>query len=189
MLYVLLLVLLSAPTLVPSSSTHSPRWLVKTLADADTVHVRFDSIVRSTIREQRSLPAAEVGGGTRRLASETTCYEITCDLIAIKRELDGDYHLVVQEPDTLLLMIFELPNPELPEVAATSRAHLYAEAKRFIDSVAGDPPLLIERRLKKPIRLTFTGIGFYDTRHLIPQMGMLPNRRELHPILSVRSGE
>lgn len=171
---------------MPLPGDHSPRWLVKTLADADTLYVRFDSVVKSSIRYQRDLPPADVGGDTRRLASETTCYEITCDLIALKRELDGDYHLVVQEPDTTLMMIFELPNPELPEVAGTSRALLYASAKRFIDSVAGEPPFMLERTLERPIRLTFTGIGFYDTRHLIPQMGMLKNRRELHPILTVR---
>lgn len=165
----------------------STRWRVKTLSDRDTLFIRFDSVVRSSIPEQNRMPAADVSNGTRRLASETIVYEITALLIGVKRELDGDYHLVMQDPDTMAQMIFEVPNPERPEVRATSRWPQFAEVKRLIDSVTfGSQRLLIERYLDVPVKLRFTGIGFYDTWHLIPQAGMAENRRELHPILSVK---
>jgi len=169
---------------------HSARWRVKTLSDSDTIFVRFDTIVRSSVKEQNLLPSAEVSSGTRRLASETTVYEITAWLLGIKRELDGDYHLVVQDTDTTSQMIFELPNPDRPEVMATSRAVLYRAAKDLIDSLTfGTQRLLLERYLEQPILLKFTGVGFYDTWHLIPQAGMPANKRELHPILSVKRVE
>ena len=165
---------------------HSSRWRVKTLSDHDTIFVRFDTIIRSSIPEQNALPFAEVGGDTRRLASETTVYEITAYLIALKRELDGDYHLVMQDPDTAAQMIFEVPNPDRPEIRATSRWSQYKAVKQTIDSLTfGEQRLLIERYLERPIKLKFTGVGFYDGWHLIPQAGMPPNRRELHPVLSV----
>lgn len=165
---------------------HTARWRVKTLSDRDTIYVRFDSIIKSTITEQNALPRAEVSGETRRLASETSVYEITAYLTGIKREFDGDYHLVMMELDSSSYMIFEVPNPDRPEVRATSRWQKFANVKRTIDSLTfGEQRLLIERYLDVPIKLRFTGVGFYDTWHLIPQAGMPPNRRELHPVLSV----
>jgi len=165
---------------------HSARWRVKTLSDIDSSYVRFDSVVRSSITEQNALPRAEVNGDTRRLASETTVYEITAYLTGIKRELDGDYHLVMMDLDSSAYMIFEVPNPDRPEVRATSRWQLFDKVKRTIDSLTfGEQRLLIERFLEVPIKLRFTGVGFYDTWHLIPQAGMPPNRRELHPVLTV----
>jgi hypothetical protein len=172
--------------LAQEDDEHSPRWRVKTLSDSDTIFVRFDTVVPSSIPEQNRLPFAAVDGDTRRLASETTVYEITALLIALKRELDGDYHLVMQDPDTVARMIFEVPNPDRPEIRATSRWPQYQQVKRMIDSLTfGEQRLLIERYLDKPIKLKFTGVGFYDGWHFIPQAGMPPNRRELHPVLCV----
>jgi hypothetical protein len=165
----------------------TPRWRVKTLSDRDTIFVRFDTIIRSSIREQNRMAAADVSDKTRRLASETAVYEITALLVAVKRELDGDYHLVMRDPDSAAaMMVFEVPNPEGPAARATSRWTRYAQVKRTIDSLTfGSQRLLLERWLDAPIKLRFTGVGFYDGWHLIPQAGMAVNRRELHPVLSV----
>jgi hypothetical protein len=49
-----LLLMLAVPCTVWSQDEddeHSPRWRVKTLSDRDTVYVRFDTIIKATIRD------------------------------------------------------------------------------------------------------------------------------------------
>jgi hypothetical protein len=164
----------------------SLRWRVKTLTDYDTSFIRFDHVIKSSIREQSKLRSREISSSTPRLASETQVYEITALLTAIKREIDGDYHLVLKEVEGDLMMIAELPFPEEPEIAASGRIHKFRKVKRVIDSLVGIPPLMIERHIDPPKKIRLTGVGFFDSKHMIAQQGMLPNLRELHPILSIK---
>jgi len=163
----------------------SLRWRVKTLTDHDTSFVRFDRIIPSSIREQSRLVPRSISSSTPRLASETQVYEITALLTAIKREIDGDYHLVIKEINGDLMMIAELPFPEEREIVASGRAPMFRKAKRIIDSLVGTPPIMIEQSIDPPKKIRLVGVGFFDGKHMIAQHGMLPNLRELHPILSV----
>jgi hypothetical protein len=167
------------------ADNNSVRWKVKTLTDLDTGYVRFDTVLLTTIRDQAGISRRSIDGATSRLAVETSIYEIVCELVAIKRELDGDYHLVLKEINGELGMIAELPNPEEPEVIASGRAPLFRAAKKTIDSLVGAPPFMLEADVVPPKKVRIRGVGFFDAKHLIPQRGMLPNRRELHPVLSI----
>ena len=164
----------------------SLRWRVKTLTDYDTTYIRFDRVVQSSIREQAKLRPRQTSSSTPRLASETRVYELTVLLTAIKRELDGDYHLVLKELKGDLMMIAELPFPEEPEIIASGRAPVFRKVKRMIDSLVGIPPLMIERSIDPPKKIRLTGVGYFDSEHMIAQQGMLPNLREIHPILSIK---
>jgi hypothetical protein len=164
----------------------SLRWRVKTLTDSDTSFIRFDRVVQSSIREQSKLRSRQISSSTPRLASETRVYELTVLLTAIKRELDGDYHLVLKELKGDLMMIAELPFPEEQEIIASGRAPVFRKVKRVIDSLVGIPPLMIERHIDPPKKIRLTGVGFFDSEHMIAQQGMLPNLREIHPILSIK---
>jgi hypothetical protein len=120
-----------APTLATKPGTE--RWPVKTGTDADVAEVganqrpdgSFDfGLVDTTVEELTSIPrpsAADTPGSeTHRVSSvETTVWRLEADVITLKQESDGDYHLVLQG-DSGDTMIGEVPTPRAPFVGAAS---------------------------------------------------------------------
>src|SRR6266498_2428037 len=70
------------------------RWKVKTISDADTVKINFESVVLTTIHEQLQIPR-ERTLKNKRSPNETTVYSITCRLVAFRKTIDTDIHLIV----------------------------------------------------------------------------------------------
>src|SRR5579872_509380 len=105
-----------------SAHVHSERWKVKTLADSFAVS---STAVPTTISEQAALPEPNVGESVARLNSEKTLYDLHARLIEVKKEFDGDYHLVLEDPHTKLRMVAEIPDPTTPAPLADRRD--YAE--------------------------------------------------------------
>ena len=108
------------------------RWPVKTGADADVGLVGLNliggeslgaGIVETTIEElTRFLRPPGMRPPTRKFSKfhdrrvgpvETTVWRIECDVIAIKLEADGDYHLVLQGASGEM-MVAESPTPRTP---------------------------------------------------------------------------
>jgi hypothetical protein len=159
---------------------HSVRWKVKTLGDS----LVFNEVpVPTTISEQISLPQVEVGENIPRRKSERTLFRLSGLLVDARQEVDGDYHLVLQEPGTDAHMVVEIPAgiPPTPE-KWWRQIH---QSRKTIDSLIGrvgstaihpNPPPLIE----------VTGIGIFDETHLFVPYGTAPNCREIHPVLGVR---
>ena len=119
------------------------RWAVKTGTDADVGKVDLAAPVVATTVEELQLaqrpPALDTGEAafySKRVGPvETTVWQLSCRVTAVKLEADGDYHLVLQG-DSGETIIGELPCPQAPFVASTSpfladitRARAVANAK------------------------------------------------------------
>lgn len=105
------------------------RWPVKTGTDPDVGKVGANGIVDTTVEEMRQLPLpSDMQPPTQEFSTfqdqrsepvETTVWRLTANVIELKREADGDYHLVLQG-DSGETMIGEVPTPRPPFVAQTS---------------------------------------------------------------------
>jgi hypothetical protein len=114
------------------------RWPVKTGTDADVAKVGknvingkllAEGIVPTTVEELIRIPRpADMMPPTsefpafeekRKEPVETTIWQIEADVIALKQESDGDYHLVLQGASGET-MIGEIPTPRPPFVLAQS---------------------------------------------------------------------
>lgn len=123
---------LPAVAAAASPSTIHPgveRWLVKTGTDPDVAKVGKTGVVDTTVEELISIPRPkDFQPPNRRFAKydqkrsapvETTVWRLEADIIALKLEGDGDYHLVLQG-DSGETMIGEIPDPEPAFVKTTS---------------------------------------------------------------------
>jgi hypothetical protein len=121
---------LRAAELQPERATKPgvERWPVKTGTDQDVDQV-VQQIVPTTIEELISIPRpADMQPPTeifpayqehRASPVETTVWQIEAEIIALKQESDGDYHLVLQGASGET-MIGEIPTPRPPFVQTTS---------------------------------------------------------------------
>ncbi|HMA19058.1 MAG TPA: hypothetical protein VKS03_11525 [Thermoanaerobaculia bacterium] len=148
------------------------RWPVKTLADADSARV-VRAPVDTTVRFLTSLP--KVPGPLphdRRIApQELTVYRVRARLVSVHRMLDGDFHVVIADPDSpQTRMIVEIPAPR--EGLATGLAPSYGKTRRAM-----------QQKGAKGRLVRITGVGFFDYTHWQP--GAARNGFELHPVLAV----
>ena len=181
----LFIVIASGATLLGVELTehvHSQRWNVKTLGDGFTV---LEAPVPTTIADQQALPTPEVGESVPRLESERTLYTLQANLIEAKREFDGDYHLVLEDPLTGNRMVAEIPEPN-DRTPATIRSKFLA-ARTAVDGLIGKPGMFHAARPSHSMRVEIIGLGFFDEPHMMTPEGMSPNCREIHPVLSVRA--
>lgn len=160
------------------------RWSVKTLSDVDTQLVRFDSVATTTVAELARLPKLKTGHNTPRLPEEREVYMVTGRLLHYKREPDRDLHLVLKDLSSDSTIVLEVPDPACPEAASTSRASAYAAIIQWIKDSVGNPTTKF-KDTDKLVRVT--GVRFGDFWH--GQRGMAHNCLELHPILTIESGE
>jgi hypothetical protein len=130
------LVIPEAAALMPAKLVTKPgieRWPVKTGADADVAEVGVSKkpdatvgfgLVDTTVEELTSIPRPSSADGSsaenhRVSTVETTVWRLQAEIITLKQESDGDYHLVLQG-DSGDTMIGEVPTPRPPFVASTS---------------------------------------------------------------------
>lgn len=152
---------LPAFTAAAAKGPGKERWPVKTLEDADSSKVGAVKLgkgaptvvagaVPTTIEELRrmSRPAdmAQVDKTSpkyqnkRAMPVEGIIWEVRCDVIEIKREADGDYHMVIQGASGET-MIAESVHPEPPYISAKNPRR--ADMKKVRDA--------IDARLLKPL--------------------------------------
>jgi hypothetical protein len=155
------------------------RWAIKTCTDGDTTHVNFNIIVPSTISYQRSLPTPPTLPANNRLPLEDSVYQIDCKLVRYKLEDDGDVHCVITANGNLDTMVSEICDPQCPNIAQTSRfAELTTLRNWFVSNYHPSTSWQYPN-----INIRITGVGFYDFQH--GQIGIPPNGREIHPILTM----
>jgi hypothetical protein len=159
---------------------HSPRWAVKTLGDGYAIS---EPAVRTTIEEQSALPAQHVEESVTRLPTERQLLTVSANLIEARKEFDGDYHLVLEDPTTHLRMIAEIP--DTTGKALKMYKDRFVVARHAIDAIDGAPGML-GVNYKKPVAVEITGLGFFDEAHMITPNGMPQNFREIHPVIEVR---
>ena len=165
-----------------TAHVHSERWKVKTCEDA---YVASGEPVVTTIADQAALPTPHTDERIKRLPSERKLYSLRAQLLEVTKEFDGDYHLVLQDPETKMKMVAEIPDTSALEPAVYRADFLRARAE--INRTIGRPGLFSE----KPhaiVMVQVTGIGFFDEPHLFRPDGMAPNGREIHPVVRIQPG-
>ena len=149
------------------------RWSVKTMSDPDRVRVNLTPVPSSVSLLSR-LPSPQ-GWYPRhgRIAPyELTVYRVRARLTALHRELDGDFHLVIADPDDpKASMIVEIPSPSEGRTAGLESAF-----RSMRESIAKRGDLPRSGRL-----VEVTGVGFFDATHW--QLGASRTGFELHPVL------
>lgn len=135
------------------------RWPVKTGTDADVGEVGATQtpvggfnfgFVDTTVEELTSIArpsAADASASEDHRVStvETTVWRLEADIITLKLESDGDYHLVLQG-DSGDTMIGEVPTPRPPFVGAQSPFldDIGAARKWVDDNLLGQAPALAQ---------------------------------------------
>jgi hypothetical protein len=149
------------------------RWSVKTMSDPDRVRVNRTPIPSSVSLLSRLSPPQGFYPRHGRIAPhELTVYRVRARMVALHRELDGDYHIVIEEPgDPKASMIVEIPSPSEGRTAG-----LESTFRSMRESIARREPLPSPGGL-----VEVTGVGFFDTTHLQP--GASRSGFELHPVL------
>jgi hypothetical protein len=148
------------------------RWPVKTLTDADRALVDRTP-VDSTVAYLASLPRVPgpLPHDRRIPPHERKVYRVRARLEAVHRMLDGDFHVLISDPDDRKArMIVEVPAPG--EGKTTGLSETFRRTRAAL-SEKGDPGRLVR----------VTGVGFFDYTHWQP--GAAQNGFELHPVLSV----
>ena len=140
------------PALPEEAKAGTERWPVKTGQDQDRAKVGKNvvngedlgaGIVESTIEELASLPRPpgmediradppefqDVRDGV----AEVTIWRIELDILGIKHEQDGDYHLVLGSRATPQQMIAEIPTPDAKFIGDSPWHDNIAQARNEID--------------------------------------------------------
>ncbi|HEY3621477.1 MAG TPA: hypothetical protein VGL12_03605 [Roseiarcus sp.] len=139
------------PALPEQNRPGTERWPVKTARDPDRGNVGRNviegedlgaGIVESTIAELASLPRPagleDIRSdppefqSVRDGVAEITIWRIEAQIIALKHEADGDYHLVLQGPGGEQ-MIAEVPTPSTRFVGGSPWLNNFAAARKEID--------------------------------------------------------
>jgi hypothetical protein len=88
------------------------RWLVKTGADVDASQVDLSNPYPTSVSEMNTFSRpSTIPRNNRADWVELTMFQLTATLTIYKRELDEDYHLVLQDDDGSE-MIVEIPAPD-----------------------------------------------------------------------------
>ena len=155
------------------------RWDVKTLSDPDRDSVDLRP-VDATVEELIQLEAEGVApGGARYTPVELSVYRVEAYLGGAFQENDGDWHLVLFGLENQRAhLIAEIPDPECAGACRCGFAEAFAEARQALEERLAQP-----NPRDEPIRVTVTGVGFFDRPH--GQYGATPNQFELHPVLRI----
>lgn len=143
------------------------RWDVKTLSDPAAGKIDLRRAKAATIEELNKLgPSCELGPNAPRQPGESILYDIVGKVRLVKREEDGDIHIVM-EGDRGALMIVEVPSPQ----CAPNSVADFHQVRRVAST------------LRHGRRIEVMGVAFYDKSH--GQFGESKSCVELHPVLSI----
>lgn len=164
----LLTLAVAAAQPLPENQCGADRWLVKLAADPDAGRIS-SLIVDTSVRELTRIPIPEVPypPNARLAPHELTRYRLTAVIVQKKQEIDGDLHVVLQQPNSSAQMIVELPRDDC------------AQASRFRKEIFSARAILQSARAGTLVQVV--GIGFFDFIH--PAVGAAPNGFELHPVI------
>ncbi len=171
----------------------SERWQVKTGTDPDARLVSSGPSTKTTVEELSKLarppelqPATKAFppeySAKRAAPVELTIYSVEAEMIALKVEVDGDYHIVLQGASGARV-VAEIPDPDHHFTDPSSRwVKEIAAARKAVDQkVSPDANRTGVIHLRAHVRVT--GVGFFDRVH--GAMGTTPNGIELHPVIGI----
>jgi hypothetical protein len=157
------------------------RWSVKTLSDDRADLVNYTPVDR-TVQQLRAIkrPKTTIGTQTSRLrGSERKAFRVKARLLKVKKEADGDFHLVIQGLTTTGTMVTELPDATCDGAAHSAKRAQMAAARNAFTAACG-PATTSFHALSGTA--TLVGVGFFDKIH--NSVGQTPAFLELHPLLS-----
>jgi hypothetical protein len=177
----------SGPSLPTASGTFSEikpgvlRWSVRTGADPDAASIS-DKVVPTTIHELAAVPAPDSRDPHfqehRFKPVETTIYRVEATVTSCKQEINGDYHLILE--DSGETMIAAAPNPDPAFVSPSSRwVKEITAVRKAIDERLHPTARFTETHLKVRI----TGIGYFSYPHAV--RGEARNAVQLHPVIAI----
>lgn len=131
---------------------------------------------------------------------ELTTYTLEATIIALKLELDGDYHMVIQGVSSRT-MVAEVPTPTVEFIGDSPWRKQIALVRDAVDrKIVGSPSAQKVARggaahsagdstfaapgPPKTSRVRIIGLGFFDV--VQGQLGMAPNGIELHPVIGIQ---
>jgi hypothetical protein len=155
------------------------RWDVKTLKDADTSSIDFAHPKEVTVDQLTRMRAFQPTEYMVRQWFEHSHFVVKALLYGYSENRDREFVLYLRDPVSNRTMVSEIPDPDCPEVAVTSRAMLYGAARQWVRDHVGRPT----EKLATPLTVRISGIGMYS--RLSNQTGMSENGLEIHPVLSI----
>jgi hypothetical protein len=165
------------------------RWPVKVLTDKDRAQIHKTAknervSVLGGLHGPPNTDRTSANGNNHRLgAPEETTYRVSALLLGYRKESDGDFHLVLQDPnDANATMIAEIPDPQC--VQDSTLATQLGNFRQQLVAKFGAPGKKT-KRLPNPVPITLRGIGFFDVDHGTEQDGKAPNNLELHPVIGM----
>ncbi len=162
------------------------RWAVKTLSDEGVGCVDFRP-KPTTISWLVSQPIPErVSDGSRANPAECQVWQVTGKLVEFKKEDDGDFHIVLEDP-TLpkTTMVVEIPDAGCQGACAGSHESEIAQARDTFIRTFGLPTHRFHI-VQETTVVTVTGVAFFDFKHR--QRGLAANGIELHPVIGFKLG-
>ncbi|MDE2313960.1 MAG: hypothetical protein KGL04_07285 [Elusimicrobia bacterium] len=160
------------------------RWDVKTLSDpqADQVNMTPEDTTIGTLTSLSSPITSEKTAPSGRAPAELQVWKLNnVILVGARHEGDGDYHVILQDPESGATMIAEIPDPNGSGAQASPYASQLAAVRSQFDQAFGAPGAYPQPMLKLNVRANIWGVGFFDFVH--SQDGVAPNGIELHPVM------
>jgi hypothetical protein len=181
-LAVALTLVLAAP--VSALSCGVERVAVKNLADAQAADAFNSPVKQMTVSDLAAMPLRPKGvllkHDSQRFPEELFRIRVDALMVGYKLETDGDYHIVIADPDNLrVTMIAEIPSPVCVTLDLFKETLLL---RAQFDADFGKPTSKF-KRLPQRVPVTVEGILFRDFLH--GQTGVAPSGTEIHPVLAL----
>lgn len=167
------------------------RWAVKTLtdkpADPNAPWVNFSSKLKTVAQlgdlEEPSVPINSHSVDVpRQPGPERKTYRVNAALVKMKKESDGDVHLVIADPGPSgKRMVVEFPSTSCsPAATSPRRPDMEAARKALTDHCGSAPSAFKNGKLEGTA--TVKGVGFFDFKHA---GDIADNGIELHPVVKL----
>jgi hypothetical protein len=115
----------------------------------------------------------------RQPGPEKKTYRVNAVLVKMRKETDGDIHLVIADPGPNgKRMVAEFPNASCPPASTSPRRPDMEAARKALTDHCGPAPYSFKKGMLEGTA-TVKGVGFFDFKHAGDQAD---NGIELHPV-------
>jgi hypothetical protein len=115
---------------------------------------------------------------------ETTVYRVEGYIAGFDDGPDRGRRLILYGLERSSVSIAaEVPDPACVGACRSGFAESFARIRESLDRHLGDTALALAHRVRGPVRVRITGVGFFDGDYA--RIDAAPNRFELHPVLDI----
>jgi hypothetical protein len=182
--YLFFLILLPVFSFTSVSDCGEYRYDFKILIDKEGLLLFNTQPLNSTVKAMVKIPRPEKSEmKNMRADQEKKVVKITAYLIALGKEDDHDYHLVLKSLSGNETLIAEIPDPDCTKLKGfPGLRSKYKSARTFIESAVDASPGDV-KPLDAPVKVVVTGAIFFDK--VAHGSGHSPNGIEIHPVLGI----